>query len=465
MRLNRAFRAAFVLLAVCMLSGLTAVAAHAEEAPLWSVEYERLEAGETRNASVEAYGKVGAFALQAGTAKVSCPSAKLKEGHISGSSAGNPGTASEVIEFSGGCTTEGNGSSCKVKEPVTTSSLSSELVESGSGEAKSVLMGFKAASGNKLMTLKFEGSSCTLKETSVTGEVYGEVLGDPGGEKLGEKDPLPNGERAHSWLINFPSKVIEKVWLVKEGTGSEVKPEALKAFLLSATLTGTETLSLTEEKEFGMDLNAIAFRWIVGTMGLSGTKEIETSTISSETGTKFNIEGEAATQVFKLECGKVKGKGTSTGYIKEGAPGLMKLGEVEMESCTVTAPIGCTINTPIAPVQMLSGIIVEGVGMSSGRPLVNLTVFGMKFEFENIAACGMLKGRTVSVEGNVSAQWGGLIATQKMKFEPTTFSEYKTYGGAREATGLRVSTETANRVRLSGTLEVILKSKEAFTPI
>ncbi len=231
-----------------------ATVAHAEEAPFWSVEGARLAAGETREITAKTYKTKAhsGFTLTAGSKKISCSTIKLKEGSIGGSSAGNPGTNHEVVELSGSCTVEGNGTECKVKEPIVSNAVSSELVESEKGEKGSLLMEYKPVSGTKFMSLVFEGSKCTIKETTVTGTIAGEVLVDSNDEELGEKITQSNEpDETKSVLVNFPSTAIAKVWLIKEEVGKEVKLEGLEAFAESATLTGTALVSLASGEEFG----------------------------------------------------------------------------------------------------------------------------------------------------------------------------------------------------------------------
>jgi hypothetical protein len=245
-RLALAGRLLVVLLAVFVFGGLAAAAAQAEEAPSWYRESARLGAGETHFITAKAYST--SVTLTAAGRKVTCGSIKLKEGVIMGSSAGNPGTNDEAIEFSGGCTIEGDGTGCKIKEPVVTNNIRSELVESEKGEKRDLLMVFKPEKGPALATLHFEGSGCTIKETLVEGEVAGEVFTDPNDKELGEKVEGYGYHEAASWLINFPSTPITRVWLIKEGLGSEVKLKELAAFSEEAVLAGTALVSLANAK-------------------------------------------------------------------------------------------------------------------------------------------------------------------------------------------------------------------------
>ena len=144
------------LLSGLAVGGLTATAAEAEEAPFWNVEGISIVSGETHYIAAKTYNTKGhtGFTLTAAGKKISCSTIKLKEGAILGSSAGNPGTNSEVIELSGGCVVEGNGTGCKVKEPIVSTNMGSELVGSEKGEKGFALMEFYSAKGTSLATIK-----------------------------------------------------------------------------------------------------------------------------------------------------------------------------------------------------------------------------------------------------------------------------------------------------------------------
>jgi hypothetical protein len=188
-----------------------------------------------------------------GSKKISCSTIKLKEGAIGGSSAGNPGTDHEVIELSGSCTVEGNGTECKVKEPIVSSAITSELVESEKGEKEALLMEFKPVSGTKFLPLVFEGSKCTIKEAVVEGEIASEMLVDPNNEELGAKITQSNEpDETKSVLVNFPSTTIAKAWLIKEEKGSEVSIKELSVAGKEAVkVEGTALIALASGEEFG----------------------------------------------------------------------------------------------------------------------------------------------------------------------------------------------------------------------
>jgi hypothetical protein len=244
------------LLGVFAFSAVAAAAAQAEEAPFWSINGTRLGAGETHYVEAKKYSEK--FVLTAGTHVVECSNGRVSENAsqrsaLLGSAAGNPGTNDEVIEFFEGCKVTGNGTKCKIKEPIITNPVKSELVETEKGEKGSLLTEFFPAKGVTFVTLKFEaesGGECKVLETAVTGAVAGQVRVDPNKPpELGELVSLPNGKKeGTSWLLNFPSTAITSVWLIKEGTGSQVKLEELEAFSVPATLEGTALVLLAKVK-------------------------------------------------------------------------------------------------------------------------------------------------------------------------------------------------------------------------
>ena len=121
--------------------------APAVEAPRWSIGGTDLVEGKTHFITAKAYST--SLKLRTGNVTVSCTTLKLKEGSLRGSkSAGSAGKNNEVIVFEG-CTVSGTAGGkpiekCKVNEPIETTALTSELVESEGakpGEKKRVALG------------------------------------------------------------------------------------------------------------------------------------------------------------------------------------------------------------------------------------------------------------------------------------------------------------------------------------
>jgi hypothetical protein len=257
MKLSRMQLVLVALLGVFAFSAVAAAAAQAEEAPFWSVGGTRLGAGETHYAVGKKYSEK--FTLTTAGHSVECNNVRASESvsqrtALSGSAAGNSGTGLGVLEIFEGCKVTGNGTKCKIVEPIVTNPLKVELVETEKGEKGSLLAEATPAKGVTFATLKFEaetGGECKVKETAVTGAVAGQVRVDPNKPpELGESVSLPNGKKeGTSWLINFPATSIKEVWLIKEGTGSLVKLEQLTSFSEESTIEGTGLVLLGKVSE------------------------------------------------------------------------------------------------------------------------------------------------------------------------------------------------------------------------
>ncbi|HEV3321557.1 MAG TPA: hypothetical protein VG147_05125 [Solirubrobacteraceae bacterium] len=231
-RLTRLRSLLLALLAVFAFGVVAAAAAQAEEtAPYWTVpksegssETKRLREGETRFITAKTYN---ATTLTGLGVTVTCPTVELKEGVLLGSETREPGKDDAIVEFKGGCTQTGNGTSCTVVEPITTVPVKSELVENVEGAAagKKLLTEFFPATGARFATVKFTGTCTVTSEIAVEGKVAAEVRTDPNAPPgIGEAVELPNrGKTATSWLLNFPGTPIKEVWLVTAGTGKAAK--------------------------------------------------------------------------------------------------------------------------------------------------------------------------------------------------------------------------------------------------
>jgi hypothetical protein len=239
------------LLGVFAFAAVAAAAAQAEEAPRWSIGGKILGAGETHYITAKIYttSTNPTFTLKAGTKTISCGAVRLASGVLLGSSEGNPGTNNEVIEFFGGCTVTGNGTGCKVTEPIVTNPVRSELVETESGKKASLLVEFKPAEGKEFTTIKFTGT-CTVTSTKVTGEVAACVRADPKNGTLGELITLESVKKEDtSWLLEVRPEVTS-VWLIKGGVGEQREiplKERLTAFGETATLNGVALVLLADK--------------------------------------------------------------------------------------------------------------------------------------------------------------------------------------------------------------------------
>jgi hypothetical protein len=309
-----------ILLALFAVGAVATSTAQAEEAPSWTVNGTRLGAGQTHFITVAA-NTTSELTVEGSGVKVKCTkvSTPFEGAVLLGSSAGEPGTNNEKLEFSG-CTVEGNGAKCSLaKESFATNPLRSELVEDGKKENQ--LVEFKPVSGTAWATLKFEGKECKVSETKVSGSAAAEVL------TTGEK-PIKVSERIASekWLFRFPSKAIGSVFLIKAGVGKEEKI-TLEAFAEKATLASTMSIALagvTEGKLFSAD--EVAFDTEKGWHAeAKGGGEFDITSNSKVTCEKETFEGASPTSGFsttsdmapayggcKFEIEKEKGVVTKT---------------------------------------------------------------------------------------------------------------------------------------------------------
>jgi hypothetical protein len=245
-----------------------------------------------------------------------------------------------------------------------------------------------------------------------------------------------------------------------------------------ATITGTDTIKVEGGKLFAFVQQPMrAFNWRVGgaILGSGVKREMETMGLSSG---KATIEGVKGGVSFKFECATMKSLQASPLPSLEGDgrpgnnPGKMLVAQFEFEGCNNNVqPANCTVaNFNSEP---LTGYIVEGIS-PAGRYVVafrNATHKLMSFAFAG-AACTV---GTVNVVERRSPQGAGLLGemeatervVQKVKFEPAEPDgglEARIITGVRLPAGMAVSTETANRVTLKGTLTAELVSGEAFRP-
>ncbi len=252
MHLSRLGRMKHLLLAVMAMLAfgvVTASAAQAENGPFYSVgsEGKRLGAGETRPITAKIFSEN--FTLTAGTRKVICTGVEAKEGSdIIGSAEGEAGKDEEILRYTG-CKVEGNGTKCAVeKGEVVTEKLRSELVEDAATKKK-LLIDFLPPEGKVVFaTLKFvaeTGGTCEVKETKVTGiDVLAEALTETG-EPIELGGVSPGLHKSGRIEVENPQPTA--FWLIKEGTGKEVKiatAEKLNAFGVAATLVGTASVEL-----------------------------------------------------------------------------------------------------------------------------------------------------------------------------------------------------------------------------
>src|SRR5665213_3577943 len=143
------------LVAVLVLSAITATTAQATEGPFYKLAGARLKAGESR----EMKGSLASgskLQLKAGTVTITCTSLKFPKGSkLIGSNGANPGKSEQVIEYEG-CSQEGNGVECKIAgNKITTNALKSELGYQAKTRTGKILAFFQPVSGTTVASVSY----------------------------------------------------------------------------------------------------------------------------------------------------------------------------------------------------------------------------------------------------------------------------------------------------------------------
>jgi|SRR5665213_2836967 len=236
-----------VLAALFALSAVVAVAAEATEAPFYKVEGARLASGETR--AIIAKAGTGGFTVSVTGKAVKCSTMKLASGGVVlGSGVGEPGTGSYIEEFSN-CAVEGNGTGCKVAEPIKTELLRGEFVVL---LPKFILVEIRPASGVTIANLTFPTESCSVKATKVTVAEGSGIIGEA--RVAGKVVEEGKETEAKIGEVNFPTTAIKKISLIREGKVTEVEESPLKAFGVTATFSGVAENELTGVSKWGVFL-------------------------------------------------------------------------------------------------------------------------------------------------------------------------------------------------------------------
>jgi hypothetical protein len=267
-RLLRTGHLLTVMLALIAFSVIaTGSAQAATEGPFWTVEGKKLSTNETREVTGKAFeGTSNPLILESEIlslkGKIECHLAGVAKGaFIAG---GSPGTGEGVAELSD-CTVVNNGKECKVKEPIKTKKIRSELVVSDENGhfGKFILVEADPVTGTEgeYLTLEFEGANCIIKTTEVgKGLAVSEALTDPTITGKGaEEAETTNKTQAASYLGKAPDEFtsnggVPSVWLFKNGVFELIKITPLKAFGKEAKLAGTTLGSLVNGEKYGAEI-------------------------------------------------------------------------------------------------------------------------------------------------------------------------------------------------------------------
>ena len=433
------------LFGVLALSTLTDAEAQAVEAPRWSIGGTDLAEGKTHFISAKAYSTN--LKLKTGLITISCTALKLKEGSLLGSSVGSAGKNNEVIEFEE-CEVSGkNIKKCKISNPLQTTPLSSELVESEGAEPAnkkgSLLVLFTPFSGTSFATFKYTtetGGTCP-PETKITGEVAGQVFTDPNKPpELGTLVSLESGAtEAASWLVNFPATQPKNVVKIVGGVAKEEANPGL-------TLFAGEGEEVTEE---GTALLLLATRNSKGELesekpAVEAPRWSIEKHILGENETHF-IAAKSYSTNFKLRTGNVT-VACTTVKLKEGSLLGSSVGSagknnevIVFEACAASGKAGgktiekCKVNEPIQTTALVSEL-VESEKAEPGNKKGSLLVLFSPFVGSSFATLKFTKetGSNCPPESKVAGKVAAQVFTDP-NTPPTLGTLVTLESGATEA--------------------------------
>jgi hypothetical protein len=373
------------LLAALTFGAIAATAAQAAtEGPFWTVGGVKLETDETREITIKAEGSISLESEVIGKpGSVTCPTAEVAKGsYLAG---GVPGTSREVVKFGGGCTVVGNGTGCKVKEPIETKPVINELVVNEPGFDSKISVEFKPATGTEFVTLKFE-AGCTLSENTIGGEVLGSAYTDPEASPGDPEVPVETGtpRELTSYLIKFPDPA-KSILLWNGSVFKLVEPKGLTGFLGGASkLTGNILVGLVNGQKYGALAGAAATEgpfWTVGGVKLE-TDETREITIKAEG--SISLESEVIGKPGSVTCPTAEvAKGS---YLAGGVPGTSREVVKFGGGCTVVGNgTGCKVKEPIETKPVINELVVNEPGFDSKisvefKPATGTEFVTLKFE-------------------------------------------------------------------------------------
>ncbi len=230
------------MLAVLALSAVAASAAQAEEAPFFKVAGARLAEGQ----SVGVKAKTGTIDITAGSLGLGiyCSMGIASGAKLLGSKIGEPGKAEMTLEVSK-CEIVGDGNGCKVTVR-SGPPIGAKLVELFPRKHQFGVL-LSSGSGETFFTLEHTPGTCNNGgKESFTGSLAAEILSKGEPVELG-KEPA----EAKTLELRFPATPIKKVWAIRAGEGTEVKP-ALYSELEYEVGSGGATLELAGSSLWGV---------------------------------------------------------------------------------------------------------------------------------------------------------------------------------------------------------------------
>ena len=217
-------------------------AKHNVEGPFWVTKGVKLGAGESHE--VLSASSAGEYSMIAGSGSkytITCKKQAVETASITG---GIPSTIKATLRFSE-CAVKGNGSECKVPEPLTTEPLTGTLGYATNEGTGKILARFEGPGG---LFIRFDFSSgCSVKALESSGALVAEIVS--GGKAAEVNKP----HEAKVEQLRFPETAINTLWVENEKGELKEKAASMMGNGANEEIAGTSELELSALPEWGVE--------------------------------------------------------------------------------------------------------------------------------------------------------------------------------------------------------------------
>ena len=390
-------KASIALLALACACAMGAVPAQAythTAGPVWTINGAKLGAGESHE--VLSASSSGEYTMSTGGTRpitVTCKNQAVENASITG---GVPSTIKATLKLSE-CSVTGNGTGCKVKEPLVTKPLTGQIGYATKERTGKILTRFEGSKG-ELFEVRFEGAPCTVHARDGEGSVIAEISSGGKSEEVGKETSATIDQ------LRFPTTPITALWV--ENSAGELKEETAK--LTEGYIAGTSELELSKLPEWGVAAKHAVEGpfWVTKGAKLNSGESREVLSASSSGEYSISV-GPVSHYDYTVTCKKQKIEEAS---IAGGIPSTIKA-TFSFSECAVKGNgSGCTVPEPLLTFP-LTGQLGYATNEGTGKILARFEGSGGKF---------------------INAKFGGVCTSQDLDSEGALVAEIVSEGKAAE---------------------------------
>ena len=444
--LPKALIALMALTCACAMGASAAQAYKQTAGPFWTINGAKLGAGESHE--VVSASSSGEYSIKGevlgGPVTIACKKQTVESASIAG---GRPSTIKATFKLSE-CALTGNGSKCKVTEPITTKPLTGTLGYATKGREGKILARFQGSTG-KLMEVKFTGT-CYFKETEGTGSVIAEIASG------GETEEVGKETNAKVDQFRFPTKPITAVWVENAAGGLKEEKAKLSVFGEPAELFGTSELELSGLPEWGIEAKDSSVEgpsWVVEGHKLGASESHEVLSASSSGEYSMTVGYDPA---YTIACKK---QAVEKASIAGGIPSTLTA-TFSFSECAVKGNgTGCTVGSPLKT-DPLTGEL--GYETNEGRGKILARFEGSGGHFIDLKLGSSCVVRELESKGSLVAEIvseGTEAKVNQLRFPTTPIKTMWVENGAGELKEKTASMTGNNETEvIAGTSELELVS-------